>query len=265
MGEPIPPDVVHATLKFLCAIVGQGVNVAEQDAPGAFSSFDGQDEDRRFIPLQYSDRWALAVMWAGSKDIRVYEPQPSIENRQTATSSIIARAKDVLETDIDFTAPILQGTEGSWESGVLLLVTAFCLTLRLDIPFRVDFNVWRHVIHALLWSSSMGSYPQPTSFESTIHIGQWPESLTSRQLAERLNAIKPQAQVALRRAKLTSTSVRFILKLCLHLENSATICPDGQEDLAARLRRTRNLCQMVQNTVDSEERELRRLIENFPV
>ncbi|KAF0315036.1 hypothetical protein GQ607_017740 [Colletotrichum asianum] len=265
MGEPIPADVVHATLKVLCAIVGQGVTVAEPDAPVAFSSLDRQNEGRRFIPLQYSDRWALAVMSAGSKDIRVYEPQPSLENRQTVTIYILRRTNGVLQTDIDFTAPMLQGTEGSLESGVLLLLTAFCLTLRLDIPSRVDFNVWRHVIHALLWAPSMGSYPQPTGFESTIHIGQWPESLSPRQLAEHLNAIRLQADLALRRFELTSTSVRFILKLCLHLESSAAIGPEGQEDLAVRLLRMRNLCQIVQRTVDSEERELKRVVRNLPV
>lgn len=264
MGEPIPPDVVHATLKVLCAIVDQGITVAEQDAPGAFSNLE-QNEGQRFIPLQYSDRWALAVMFAASKNIRVYEPQPSLENRQTVTSYIRARKKGVLETDIDFTAPMLQGTEGSRESGVLLLVTAFCLTLRLDIPSRVDFNVWRHVIHAILWSPSMGSYPPPAGFEGIIHIGQWPESLTPRQLAEHLTAIKPQADLALRRSELTSTSVRFILKLCMHLESSATFSPEGQEDFAARLRRMRDICQVVQKTVELETRELEKIIGNLPV
>ncbi|KAK2006502.1 hypothetical protein LZ32DRAFT_651758 [Colletotrichum eremochloae] len=201
-GHSLPSDVIYAALHIIECAVGAKVVVVDPTTPQACNRFAGSPGTRRLIPLCHDGHWVLGVLGANQEVLRVYDPQPSLANR-TAIKDKVTISSTPFPPKVKFTAPLLQDTEE--DSGVLLLVSAFYISLDREVPQDVDITFWREVLRVLLMPLPAEeivltqTYGQPLVLEShhetisipgsSINIGEIPTTLTPIEVSALLDKL----------------------------------------------------------------------------
>ncbi|KAK2037233.1 hypothetical protein LZ31DRAFT_182654 [Colletotrichum somersetense] len=148
-GYGLSREIVRAALRVIECAIGSQLAIVDPATPQAFKRFTGRPGKQHLIPLLHEDHWSLGVMGANQDVLRVYDPQPSPENCRVVEEKVAGSSP---APQVIFIAPLLQDREE--DSGLLLILSVFYVSVGLQLPQDADLTFWRTVVHMILTPSS---------------------------------------------------------------------------------------------------------------
>lgn len=282
-GEALSSESIYAALRLLQCAVGAGLEVIDPDAPESFSTLVGDTGTKRLVPLCHEGHWVLGVLVAHQGPLRVYDPQPSPTNRQ-AFKARIAVLFSATPPQVRFTAPLLQ--EADEDSGLLLVVSAFYVSLNMQVPQEVDHDLWRELLRILLMPLSdkdadivqnhvlgqpliLESRPEEVAMPGhSINVGDIPVSLEPTEAWKLLDHLRRESLAAFQRTELILYSVSSAMEVVTALESRArTRCEQeigqigvGVVGAVIRLHRLKSSFEKTQHHINSAHASLASII-----